>query len=365
MSRRYSSAIRGLRGIGVIMGAVRVVAFAAAVSAAAGFWWWSDQVDRERERQRAMQYIGLPNLSVTAGPHASRPRFQPLPAPPPVSEAKRALGERLFFEPRLSADNSISCASCHELARGGADHRRVSVGVGGALGNVNAPTVFNAALSIAQFWDGRASTLEEQAAGPVHNPVEMASSWPQVLAKLRLDTSYVEAFAQVYPGQAMTGERIVDAIATYERSLLTESRFDRFLRGDSAALGTLEQAGYQRFQDFGCASCHQGALLGGNMFQRFGVMADYFAGKPVKPADLGRFNVTGREEDRHVFKVPSLRNVAVTPPYFHDGSAETLDEAIVVMGRYQLGRELEPADVAALSAFLGALTGEWQGREFQ
>lgn len=348
------------------MWGVRVIALACAVIAAGVFWWWSAQADHERERPYAVEQNALPSLAVTANPQASRSGFQPLPAlPPDLPADKLALGGRLFFERRLSADDSIACASCHDLEHGGADRRRFSVGVRGAVGVVNAPTVFNAALAFAQFWDGRAATLEEQAAGPVHNPLEMASNWQQVVGKLGQDASYVAAFAKVYPRQAISGERIVDAIAAYERSLLTESRFDRFLRGDAGALSGLEQSGYKRFQDFGCVSCHQGALLGGNMFQRFGVMADYFAGKPVRPADLGRFNVTGREEDRHVFKVPSLRNVALTAPYFHDGSVDRLEDAIVVMGRYQLGRELEPADVEAIRAFLGALTGVWQGRELR
>jgi len=239
----------------------------------------------------------------------------------------------------------------------------VSIGVDGARGPINAPTVFNAALQFVQFWDGRAASLEEQAAGPVHNPLEMASSWAEVLPKLRSDGEYRDAFQRLYPAQGIRGETIVDAIAAFERTLITtNSRFDRFLQGESTALNALEQSGYQRFLDYGCASCHQGALLGGNMYQRFGVMGDYFEGRTTSTADLGRFNVTGREEDRHVFKVPSLRNVAVTAPYFHDGSANSLEEAVIVMGRYQLGRHLSGADVASISAYLRTLTGEWQGR---
>jgi len=161
----------------------------------------------------------------------------------------------------------------------------------------------------------------------------------------------------------------VDAIATFERTLLTPgSRFDRFLRGDSAAINAREQEGYRHFLDYGCASCHQGALLGGNMYQRFGVMVDYFGRSGADHAvlsDLGRYNVTGREEDRHVFKVPSLRNVEVTAPYFHNGSAQTLEDAVVAMGRYQLGRELSGSDVQAITAFLRTLTGEWEGRTLQ
>lgn len=301
-------------------------------------------------------------------PKFGRDALLPLPPVPTLSPEKVALGERLFFDKQLSKDNSIACASCHDFTLGGTDRSRVSVGVGGAKGDVNAPTVFNASLNFVQFWDGREASLEAQAAGPVHNPLEMASSWEEAITKLQQDDGYRDAFRQLYP-QGMTGATIVDAIATYERTLITpHSRFDRFLRGDKTALDAQEQAGYRRFLDHGCASCHQGVLLGGNLYQRFGVMGDYFKDRPsalATPADLGRFNVTGRAEDRHVFKVPSLRNVAVTAPYFHDGSATSLQEAVIVMGRYQLGRDLSGADVFSIVAFLRTLTGEWDGQLLQ
>lgn len=296
---------------------------------------------------------------------AGRDALLPLPPAPELSPGKVELGRRLFFEKRLSHDDTLSCAGCHDLGRGGTDRLPISIGIGGKVGAVNAPSVFNASLNFVQFWDGRAASLEEQAAGPVHNPVEMGSSWAEVSAKLKQDEAYRDAFRQHYP-QGVNESAIVDALATFERSLLTpNSRFDRYLRGEGSALDALERAGYRRFLDYGCASCHQGANVGGNMFQRFGVMDDYFRKRPPSRADLGRFNVTGREEDRHVFKVPSLRNVAVTPPYFHNGSVGTLDEAVVVMGRYQLGRELSNADIKAIAAFLRTLTGTWQGRALQ
>jgi len=317
------------------------------------------------QRQLSPSNIPLLDRPPITPPH-SREAFQPLPPVPALSPEKVALGERLFFDKRLSKDNSIACASCHDFSRGGSDGMRVALGIGQQSGPINTPTVFNAALNFVQFWDGRAATLEEQAAGPVHNPLEMGSSWPEVIAKLRSDSGYQQSFAQLYPQQGISGDSIVDAIATYERTLITTgSRFDRFLRGDTAALNGLEQGGYRRFLDYGCASCHQGVLLGGNMYQRFGVMGDYFADRKFSAADLGHFNVTGREEDRHVFKVPSLRNVAVTPPYFHDGSVFSLEEAVIVMGRYQLGRELSGPDVTAISTFLRTLTGEWQGNTLQ
>jgi cytochrome c peroxidase len=277
-------------------------------------------------------------------------------------ERKVNLGRRLFFDPSLSHDNTVACANCHNLQAGGDDDRAVSLGINGQFGPVNTPTVLNATLNFVQFWDGRANSLEEQAAGPVHNPVEMASNWPEVIQKLAQDADYQREFSALYPG-GISGDSIVDAIASFERTLLTpNSRFDRHLGGDSKALNALEKSGLKRFLEYGCASCHQGAAIGGNMFQRFGVMNDYFAGREHKPADLGRFNVTGREEDRHVFKVPSLRNIGVTAPYFHDGSVRSLEEAVIIMGRFQLGREIPAADVKAITAFLHTLTGELDGK---
>lgn len=303
----------------------------------------------------------LPVMPVTWGHQALRPLEA---ASLPLSE-KAQLGKRLFFEPRLSRDNSISCASCHDLSRGGVDRQRGSIGIDGQVGPINAPTVFNASLNFVQFWDGRAASLEEQAAGPVHNPLEMGSNWAEVIPKLQQDAAYRSAFARLYPA-GISGDAITDAIAAFERTLITpNSRFDRFLLGDGDALNEQEQNGYRRFLDLGCASCHQGVGIGGNMFQRFGVMADYFYGRPESSADLGRFNVTGKEEDRHVFKVPGLRNVALTAPYFHDASAQTLEEAVMVMGRYQLGRKLSNEDLQALTAFLRTLTGEWQGKPLE
>lgn len=310
--------------------------------------------------------------SVAATPEAisqpgpGREALLPLPPVPPLSPAKVALGRQLFLDKRLSKDDSVACASCHDLRRGGVDRLPASIGVAGQRGVINAPSVFNAALNFAQFWDGRADSLEDQVAGPVNNPVEMASNWSEVVGKLSQDADYQGAFGRLYPGRGITAESIADAIATYERTLLTpNSRLDRFLRGDATALSAAEVAGYRRFVDYGCVACHQGVNAGGNLFQRFGAVGRRPPGLPIGPADLGRFNVTHREQDRHVFKVPSLRNVAVTGPYFHDGRVATLDEAVAVMGRAQLGRELSATDIKLIVAFLGTLTGEWDGRPLQ
>jgi cytochrome c peroxidase len=317
--------------------------------------WWLAPWGGPAEQQKM-----LADSQVAASLDTVEP-IQPLPAPPNLPPERVALGERLFRDKRFSADNSLACISCHDLTQGGDDGKRVSLGIGGALGGINAPTVFNSGLSFVQFWDGRAASLEEQAAGPIHNPQELGSSWAEVLARLSLDAEIVAAFKVAY-SDGLSAKNIADAIASFERTLLTRnSRFDRYLQGNRSALTAQELEGYQRFRELGCTSCHQGALLGGNMYQKFGVLGDYFAGRPSSQADLGRYNVTGRAEDKHVFKVPSLRNIALTAPYFHDGSVGSLAEAVIIMGRYQLGRELAEPDVQALVAFLQSLTGEWQG----
>lgn len=291
--------------------------------------------------------------------------IQPIPYEARLSVDAIDLGERLFNDPRLSHDNTIACSSCHDLNKGGTDRAAHSIGINGAKGSVNAPTVFNSSFNMAQFWDGRAQTLEEQAAGPIHNPLEMNSNWSEVLEKLQSDDEYLVAFGQLYP-DGITPTNIVGAIATFERALITpNSRFDLYLRGVQDSLTTDELEGYRRFKEYGCVSCHQGINIGGNMFQRFGVMGGYFEGRKLVESDLGRFNVTGLEEDRYVFKVPSLRNVAVTYPYLHDGSAETLKSVILTMGRYQLGRQLSDEDVRLISLFLHTLTGQWNGVTLQ
>lgn len=291
--------------------------------------------------------------------HSGEP-IQPLPELPSLDPDKVALGRRLFHDPRLSADNSISCASCHDLARGGADGRPVSVGVGGAQGEVNAPSVLTAALNFRQFWDGRAATLEEQAEGPIVNPKEMAAAWPEVVDRLEADPGMKRAFMSLYP-DGVTPNNVIAAIADFERSLPRPSRFDRWLRGDHNAITGDEQLGYQLFKKYGCVGCHQGVNVGGNLFQRFGIMSHYFNRKEhATRADRGRFNVTGKEEDLHMFKVPGLRNVTLTAPYFHDGSTRRLEDAVAIMGRYQLGIDLPDRDIQLIVAFLHSLTSEAQ-----
>lgn len=292
--------------------------------------------------------------------------ISPLPLAIKLDPARVALGMRLFHDPRLSADNTVACSDCHGLDHGGSDHVAHSRGIGGAEGAINAPTVFNSAFNFRQFWDGRAATLEDQIDGPVNNPVEMGSSWPQVTAKLARDVDYAGEFAAIYR-DGVTAANIKNALATFERSLYTpNSRFDRYLRGDKAALNGNEQAGYQLFKAIGCVSCHQGMNVGGNLYEKMGVMEEYFGTRDaVTRADLGRYNRTGIEEQRFEFKVPSLRNVALTAPYFHNGSAATLEEAVRLMAKHQLGLQLGEAEQRLIADFLRTLTGEYQGVPLQ
>lgn len=287
----------------------------------------------------------------------------PLAKPAQHDPARVEIGRRLFNDPRMSSNNRISCASCHDLHAGGADRRAKSLGFDGRPTTVNTPTVFNSSLNFKQFWNGRAASLESQIHEVVQNPVEMGSQWGELVAKLQQDAGYRKAFAAAYK-DGITHKNIQNAIASFERTLVTpDSRFDKYLRGDDSALTAEEKNGYAKFKQYGCIACHQGANVGGNMFQKFGVLGDYFASRGgSSPADLGRYSVTHRESDRHVFKVPSLRNVALTAPYFHDGSATTLEDAVDVMFKFQLGRVASGDDKKAIVLFLNTLTGQWQAQ---
>jgi cytochrome c peroxidase len=284
--------------------------------------------------------------------------LQALPQPVAQDPLRVGLGAKLFSDPKLSADGTIACASCHVLAKGGVDGRPVSVGIQGRAGSVNAPTVLNCSHNFVQFWDGRAATLEEQMGFPLTDADEMGSEWPTVLAYLKADAEYRSRFQAAFVN-GISEANVRSAIATFERTLETpDARFDSWLRGDKRALTDAERAGYERFKAVGCVACHQGSNVGGNMFQRFGVMGEYFQDRGhIERADYGRFNVTHLEADRFVFRVPSLRNVELTAPYFHDGSASTLEQAVGTMAKYQLGQTLDAATVAQIVAFLKTLTG--------
>lgn len=288
--------------------------------------------------------------------------ISPIPRSLPLDARKVALGKRLFDDKRLSGDDSLACSSCHVLAKGGADGEKQSIGIGGQRADRNAPTVFNSVFNFRQFWDGRAASLEDQVDGPIQNPKEMGSSWPQVMAKLRRDEDYEAAFRTVYGG--FEPGHVKNAIAEYERSLITPgSRFDRYLEGERGALSREEIKGYQLFKSYGCIACHQGVNVGGNLYERLGVLTAYAGEAGHAAPDVGRMAITGNPADLLVFKVPGLRNVSRTAPYFHDGSVATLEQAVLLMGQYQLGVAIPGGDVAPIVAFLKTLTGDFEAEE--
>ena len=291
--------------------------------------------------------------------------FKPLPteapsAENPVTEAKIELGKRLYFDQRLSKSGKLSCDSCHSLESHGVDNLATSPGDRGKRGDRNSPTVLNAALHVAQFWDGRVQDVEEQAGMPILNPIEMAIPGEEYLVdRLAGDSEYQAMFAEAFPEQEdpLTFGNVRHALAAFERTLLTPSPFDDFLRGD-AELDATERQGLEIFLQLGCGACHNGATVGGHIFRKFGIAEPYWELTDSRKRDQGRIEVTGEESDRCVFKVPSLRNVEKTWPYFHDGSVETLEEALQVMARLQIGAQLSQGQVTCLAAFLETLTGE-------
>jgi cytochrome c peroxidase len=282
--------------------------------------------------------------------------FAPLPAPPGAAQAQVKLGRMLYYETRLSKGQDLSCNSCHDLEKYGVDGERTSEGHLKQRGDRNSPTVYNAAAHFVQFWDGRAPDVEAQAKGPVLNPVEMAMPGEQaVVAVLESIPEYVTAFQQAVPGEQkpVSYDNMAKAIGAFERGLMTPSRWDKFLGGDTAALTAAEQGGARTFINAGCGSCHAGALLGGHIYQKIGAMRPY-----PDTSDPGRFKVTKAERDRMMFKVPSLRNVAKTAPYFHNGKIGGLEQAVAEMAVYQLGRQMTADEVASIVTFLNTLTGE-------
>ncbi len=287
--------------------------------------------------------------------------FAPLPETIPakagtLESARATLGRMLYYDVRLSKSQTIACNTCHQLDAYGVDNEPTSEGHKGQRGNRNSPTVYNAAGHFAQFWDGRARDLEEQAKGPVLNPAEMAmSSEKHVVAVLKSMPDYVQAFRQAFPESKdpVTYQNMANAIGAFERGLLTPARWDKFLKGDQAALTQVEKAGFGSFLDAGCATCHSGAFLGGNFYQKLGLAKDY-----PEAQDAGRFHLTKNDADRMMFKVPSLRNIEKTGPYFHNGRVPTLEQAVSRMSEYQLGRQLNDKEVTSIIAWMKSLTGE-------
>lgn len=297
-------------------------------------------------------------LAMLGSAEAATVRNEPIqPIEPAIIEhpEKVELGKKLYFETRLSMSGIINCNSCHHLALGGADNLKTAIGHRWQAGPVNSPTVYNSSLAIAQFWDGRAADLKEQAAGPIEAGVEMAMPHTLAVDVIQSIPGYVEKFKLIYGTDSIGMDHITDAIAEFEKTLVTpNSRFDLWLKGDDKAITKTEREGYELFKNSGCVACHNGPAAGGTSFQKMGLLEPY----PTTSPALGRAGVTGKDAERFMFKVPTLRNVELTYPYFHDGEASTLAEAVDIMGRLQLGRQYSAEEIDKIVAFLKTLTGE-------
>lgn len=274
-----------------------------------------------------------------------------IPQKIPYDLKKALLGKKLFNDKRLSINNTVSCATCHNLKEGGDDNLVSSLGINNSLGNINAPTVLNAVFNFRQFWDGRAKNLEEQAAGPVENPLEMGHSFKILVEELN-STEYKKEFSSIYD-DGITKNNIANAIAEFEKTLITpNSRFDKFLKGDLKAITKYENEGYELFKNKGCITCHHGVNIGGNLYSKFGVIFN------AKSKNYGRYNLTKDEEDKYYFKVPSLRNIEFTAPYFHDGRYFDLENSVKEMALVQLGNPIKKIEIEKIVAFLKTLSGE-------
>ena len=291
------------------------------------------------------------------------PTVAPAPADNPTTQEKVELGKLLYHDPRLSSTGTVSCSSCHNTMLGGEDNRANSMGVHGQTGGRSAPTVWNSAFNTVQFWDGRAPSLEAQAAGPVTSPIEMGmKSWDDVIARLKTIEGYQVAFEEAFGKDSITKDNATKAIASYERTLITpHSPYDKYAAGDTSALTAQQVRGLHKVQELGCTSCHSGpAFNGPGVFQPFPIHSNpVFAAKYHFKDDKGLAEVTKKADDEHLWKVPTLRNIALTAPYFHNGSVNTLDEAVVVMAKTQLDKDLSTTEVADIVAFLNALTGQF------
>lgn len=297
-------------------------------------------------------------VALATGAAVAEEPIQPIKPVQAINLAQVELGKMLYFDPRLSKSGFISCNSCHNLSMGGTDNLKTSIGDHWQQGPINAPTVLNSSLNLAQFWDGRAADLKAQAGGPIANPGEMGFTHELAVDVLASIPEYVVAFKQVFGTDGINIDQVTQAIAEFEKTLVTpNSRFDQWLLGDKDALTGDEMAGYKLFKESGCVACHNGEAVGGNSFQKMGVVEAYKAKSPAE----GLIAVTGKDADRFKFKVPTLRNVEMTYPYFHDGEAETLTEAVELMGRLQLGKKFSAGENAQIVAFLKTLTGDQPG----
>lgn len=302
--------------------------------------------------KKALSLLTL--TAITTFPTYANEPIQPIEPAKITNTAKVDLGKKLFFDPRLSKSGVISCNSCHNLSAGGSDNRISSIGHNWSVGPINSPTVLNSSYNIAQFWDGRAKTLQEQAGGPIANPKEMGSTHKLAIEVIKSIPQYRDEFKRVY-NDNVSIEHATDAIAAFEETLVTpDSRFDLWLKGNTGAINQQELAGYELFKSVGCIGCHMGPAVGGNMYQKMGLIKPY---KTSNPAE-GRAAVTGQEQQKYFFKVPTLRNIELTYPYFHDGAVWTLEEAVKTMADIQLGRDLNKEEISNIVAFLKTLTGK-------
>lgn len=287
----------------------------------------------------------------------------PIPQNIEFDKIKARLGETLFFDTRLSKNNSISCASCHQLDAGGDENIALGISISADENVINTPSIFNARYNFRQNWDGSTMTLEEQVDAAMSSNHAFDNTWDEVITALKTDPVLTKDFNDIYL-DGMTKENIIDAIVEFEKTLITpNSQFDRYLRNEAESLSKYEIDGYLKFKELGCISCHQGINIGGNLFQKFGIFYNYIGERGnITKHDYGRMNATERQVDKFVFKVPSLRNIAVTAPYLHDGSAETIEHAISIMGTTQLGRTLNVDEILMIKAFLNTLTGEYNNK---
>ena len=312
---------------------------------------------------------GFISTQVSASNWQALPETAPAPADNPTTAAKVELGKMLFMDPRLSSTGTVSCNSCHNIMEGGDDSRAVSMGVKGQTGGRSAPTVWNAAFYSVQFWDGRANLLEDQAKGPITNPIEMGmKDHNQAMGVIKSIPGYKAPFEKAFGKGSMNIVNAAKAIAAFERTLITpNSAYDRFVKGDKKALNKQQQKGMNKFAGLGCVSCHSGAAFNGpenkigvGFYAKFPTFADNaFVKKYKLTDDKGRAEVTGKKEDTNMFRVPTLRNISDTAPYFHNGAVATLDEAVRIMAKTQLNQDLSAQDTKDIVAFLGALSGEY------
>ncbi len=306
-------------------------------------------------RQGSMIFMTLISVSIATTTLASNEPIQPIEAVKGINEAQAALGKKLFFDPRLSKSGFISCNSCHNLSMGGTDNLKTSIGHKWNQGPINAPTVLNSGFNLAQFWDGRAKDLKAQAGGPIENPGEMASTHKLAVEVVASITGYQAEFKRAFGSEGVDIDKITTAIAEFEKTLVTpNSRFDQWLLGNKDAINEEEKKGYQLFKSSGCTACHNGVAVGGNSYQKMGLITPYKTDNKA----TGRFGVTKKESDKFMFKVPTLRNIELTYPYFHDGNAATLTDAVQTMGKIQLAKEFSQEENASIVAFLKTLTGD-------